>query len=182
MLDVYKYAIENNVAKYSAIGNPEFRDFFKNTKIDTVVEIGTYRGISTAYIAQFVNKVYTFDVIDYVEKYKVWDDAEVRNKITFYLIKGRYGNVIKNHEGEFPANPKAIDIKPILDNIKFDFAFVDGRHSYGNVKADFELVKKCGRVLFHDVAPKFSPIHKFALEVKLKIIGNIGYWERVKQC
>lgn len=177
MIDVYEYAMKNNVAKYSAIGNPEFREFFKNAKIDTIVEIGTFRGISTAYMAQFIKKVYTFDVIDYSEKYKIWDDIGVRNRITFYLIKGRDGNVIKNHEGEFPANPKAVDIKPILDSIKFDCAFVDGRHSKRDVKADFELVKRCGRVLFHDVAPKSSPIHKFALDMKLKITGNIGYWE-----
>jgi len=180
MIDVYEHAMKNNVAKYSAIGNPEFREFFKNTKVDIVVEIGTFRGIAAAYMAQFVNKVHTFDVIDYLEKYKIWEDLGVKDKITFYLIKGRDGNVIKNHEGEFPANPKAVDIKPILDNIKFNGAFIDGRHSRRDVEADFEFVKKCGRVLFHDVAPEGSPVHEFVQEIKVKITGNIGYWE--KEC
>jgi hypothetical protein len=48
--------------------------------------------------------------------------------------------------------------------LKFDFAFIDGDHTFEGVKNDFSLVSKCGRVLFHDYdTPKGSvnPVRKF---------------------
>ena len=38
-----------------------------------------------------------------------------------------------------------------------DFAFVDGDHKYNEIALDFELVKKCGRVLFHDYGMDHLP-------------------------
>jgi len=146
----------------SATMEKDFIEFFPNIKINTVVEIGTYRGMSAAYIADFAEKVHTFDIVDYPEKYKMWDDLGVADKIIFHLIKGES------------------DIKEILEIIDFDFAFIDGNHSYENVKADFKLVKRCGRVLFHDVYPrKVSQwVIKFTNELgNVKVIGSIGYWE-----
>ena len=61
--DTYKYAKENKLQKASAIQNPEFREFFENVKIKTVVEIGTWKGISAAYMAQFAKTIFTFDEV-----------------------------------------------------------------------------------------------------------------------
>ena len=38
-------------------------------------------------MAGFAKKIFTFDIVDYAEKYKVWEDLGVKNKISFYLIK-----------------------------------------------------------------------------------------------
>ena len=38
----------------------------------------------------------------------------------------------------------------VISGMDFDFAFVDAIHSFEGVQFDFECVKKCGRVLFHD--------------------------------
>lgn len=181
MIDVYKYARENKLWKYSVIDDEKFRNFFHKIEIDTIVEIGTYRGISTAYISQFANKVYAFDIVDYPEKYKVWYDLKVSHKIFFNVVKSRYeDNIAKNFEGKFPKDKRAINIESVLDEINFDFAFIDGEHTYKDVKADFELVKRCGRVLFHDVDPVYKQVNKFAHEIGIKINGNIGYWEAEK--
>jgi len=181
MIDVYEYARKNKFTAHSAICNTEFRDIFKNISINSVVEIGTYKGISAAYIAQFANKVYTFDIVDYPEKYKNWDILGVNDKMFFYVVKSRYeDNIAKNFSGTFSKNNGAVDIKFILDEIDFDFAFIDGEHTYRDVKADFELVKRCGRVLFHDVVPEFRFINKFVKELNIKLIGNVAYWEETK--
>lgn len=178
MIDVQRYARDNKLIPHSAISNVEFRDFFKTIEINIAVEIGAYKGIATTYIAQFANEVHTFDVVDYPEKYKVWYDLKVSNKIFFYVVKSRYeDNVAKNFEGEFPKDKRAVDIEKILDPLTFDFAFIDGEHTYENVKADFELVKRCGRVLFHDADPKFSFVNKFIRELGLVRTGNLAYWE-----
>ena len=178
---MYKYAKENDLIKASAMPSLKAsKDFFKSLNINVAVEIGTFWGITTAHIAQFANKVHTFDILDHSEKYRVWHEIGVSNKIFFHLIKSRdiIDNVFKDFEGRHTLTGKEENIKLIIDNLNFDFAFIDGDHYYENVKADFELVKKCGRVLFHDIIPEFTGIYKFVHEIGVKTIyHNVGYWE-----
>lgn len=181
---IYNYAKKNNLIKASAMPSlKKSEDFFRQLNINIAVEIGTFWGITAAYIAQFANMVHTFDIVDHPQKYKVWRKFKVKDKISFHLVKSRdvIGNTFKDFEGTHTLAGKEIDIKTIIDTIEFDFAFIDGDHNYKNVKADFELVKKCGRVLFHDIIPEFYDVNKFVHEIGIKqIFHNIGYWEAEK--
>jgi predicted O-methyltransferase YrrM len=159
-MNVYKYAKDDNLLLHSAVKDKEFREFFEHVKIKTAVEIGTYQGISAAYLAKFAKNVFTFDVVNYRKKYTVWKDLGVEERIQYKTIKNRD------------------DIREVLNRIKWDFAFVDGRHTYEDVKADFEMVKSCGKVLFHDVAKrKKYGFRDFVKEIGAKIEGNIAYWQ-----
>lgn len=159
-MDILQYALDNNLTDdMSAIIDREFRMVFNVLPIKTIVEIGTYKGLSTAYMAQFA-KVHTFDVIDFQEKYKIWQDCKVSENIEFHLVKTKE------------------DIGVILKDIDFDFAFVDDGHEYIDCKQDFELVKRCGRVLIHDVIhPNFKGVRQFTDELgNVRIVNNNGYW------
>ena len=160
-MDVYEYAKKKRLTGRSAINQAEFRDFFKDIKIKTVVEIGTHKGISAAYMKQFCSKVFTFDVEDYPQKYKAWEDLGVSNRIFYYTINNRQ------------------DIKNILAKIKFDFAFIDGSHTWEDVRQDFDLVKHCGKVLFHDVNKKaFKGVRMFVDSIGARCDGPIAYWHK----
>lgn len=159
--NILEYAKENKLLAQTAVKNEEFLDFFGKFPIKTVVEIGTHKGLSAAYMAQFAKKIFTFDVKDYVEKYKVWSDFKVEEKIRYFTVSGRD------------------EIAEILKDIKFDFCFIDGLHKYDEVRADFEMVKKCGKVLFHDSAKrKVYGVRKFVDEIGAVITGNIAYWSK----
>ena len=159
--NILEYAKENKLLAQTAVKNEEFLDFFGKFPIKTVVEIGTHKGLSAAYMAQFAKKIFTFDVKDYVEKYKVWSDFKVEEKIRYFTVSGRE------------------EISEILKDIKFDFCFIDGLHKYDEVRADFEMVKKCGKVLFHDSAKrKVYGVRKFVDEIGAVITGNIAYWSK----
>jgi len=131
----------------------DFRRFLDKIKPKIFVDIGTFKGLSTGFVAKYyADIVYTFD-IDRGEglaghglsrkcgqkeleiKYKVWDYLGVRDKIR-----------------EFILNPSTQyqEKKVILANTQFDMALLDGDHQYKYVKQDFELVKKCGAVIFDD--------------------------------
>ena len=160
MVDVYKYIVENKIdPSMTAVNGVGFRAILNVLQIDTAVEIGTYQGSSAAYIAQFANKVHTFDIFNYY-KSQPWKELGLEDKITYHLVKNKE------------------EIRQILQTIEFDFAFIDNGHEYEECKADFELVKHCGRVLFHDVEHlAFKGVRQFTDELgNVRIVDNLGYW------
>jgi len=65
-------------------------------------------------------------------------------------------------------------VEKILKGHKLDFLFIDGDHTYGGVKMDFEmyskLVRKGGMIAFHDICPHLTQtkceVSKFWCEIK----------------
>ncbi len=100
-----------------------------------VLEIGTLNGLSAVLWAQYAEKVTTIDIADREIRPKVWDFMGVKSKILPYLAT----------DDE--------DKKNYIEEIEFDLAFIDGLHTGEAVAYDFECVKKCGCVLFHDYKP-----------------------------
>ena len=135
-------------------------------KPEGIIEIGTWQGIATVVLASGGKIVYTYDIA-YRDAEYIWNLFGVRNKIRCCIA---------------PQWQIDEDIKIVAkeSKINFDFAFIDGNHTDKDVRHDFELVKKCGRILFHNA--NFRQIHKFVVdELNAKIIdegrGWYAYWE-----
>lgn len=105
----------------------------------TVLEIGTYRGTTAAFMAQFCERVITIDLRHGAleqrhgafDRQAFWRALGVRN-IELILVDS-------NAE-------KAAAIAPL----EFDLAFIDGDHVAPAPAHDFALVRRCGAVLLHD--------------------------------
>lgn len=141
-----------------------FRDRLKGYRIKHALEIGTWRGVSSAILAHYADKVTTVDIRYYDEAPRVWMWAGVFDKMKYLVV---------------PDNEtKAAAIK----DLDFDFAFIDGMHTYDDVAFDFELVKKCGRVLFHDYCDKCPGIVEFVDKLSEVTISEVtiaepfAYW------
>jgi hypothetical protein len=139
-----------------------FRSLLKDRDIHNAVEIGTYLGVSSLFLAHYAYHLTTIDVIPRTEPVSLWNYFGVSPKITYAV---------------------ALDNKAkqeYLSGLDFDFAFIDGDHSYEGVKFDFELVERGGRVLFHDYPGK-EGVKKFVDELpkkELEIVKNFAYWEK----
>ncbi len=157
---VYEYVIENDYdLGMTAVRNQDFRTVCKVLKIKVAVEIGTFHGATAAYMAQYADKVYTFDVRNLYDL-ATWKSLGLADKIEFHLIKDRE------------------EIKEILKDIEFDFAFIDDDHTKAVVDS-FNLVKRCGRVLFHDIEhPKFPEVSKFIDKIGARRLDRNGYWNK----
>ena len=134
-----KYYFGYNQLRRSFLSSPEEETKFRylvgkvaSSPIKRAIEIGTYKGTGTALLAHYADKVVTIDKSNYIDKYNFWLEYGVYNRIESYVINSDE------------------DKADLLSKIDFDFAFIDGDHSKKGVKTDFEIVKKCGRVLFHD--------------------------------
>lgn len=115
-----------------------FQQCLQNKGYRRALEIGTYRGVSSAEMAQYVERVITIDLKhgrleqsgENWQRYQFWDSLAVYN-VELILV-------------EDDAEKAAV-----VNGLDFDFAFIDGAHDK-RVADDFALVKRCGRVLFHD--------------------------------
>jgi len=105
----------------------------------TALEIGTFRGCAAAEMSQYCDKVVTLDLVfGKLERHDVaWD------RYAFWESLGV-------HNIEFRAVKDDMEKQALVRKLKFDFAFIDGGHDSFSVKSDFEMVKHCGCVLFHD--------------------------------
>ena len=109
----------------------------------------------------YAERVYTVDILEFQEAMYLWHCFGVADKITYLVVKD---NAAK---------------KQAIETIDFDFAFIDGSHEYEDVKFDFEITKRCGRVLFHDY-PTCPGVMKFIDELpqnKVRIDVPFAYYE-----
>lgn len=143
---------------------PFLRKLFEAVSPKRAVEIGTLYGVATALLAHYSGEVVTIDInyqqtASYIAHY-----FGVNEKIRNFIVK--------NDE----------DKKELLEGFDFDFAFIDAEHTYDGVKFDFECVKKCGKVLFHDYDNLVHPgITKFVDELPsedMLIYRPFAFWEK----
>ncbi len=97
-----------------------------------LVEIGTARGISATLLSEVAQEIVTFDVISYPIRFELWKHFDIYNRISSYIVSNTLG------------------IKLMLESMSFDAAFIDGNHTYDFITKDILIVKKCGKILFHD--------------------------------
>ena len=119
-------------------GEGVFRRVLAGEGYRSALEIGTYRGCSTAAIAQYVERVTTIDLLHGIverdggfDRLAFWDSLGLRNIALVQVTDDA-------EKGE------------VIAGLDFDFAFIDGGHDEVSVRRDFALVRRCGRVLFHD--------------------------------
>jgi len=167
-----KYYFGHNHIRRSILstkGGPEeeykFRNFLREKPIRCALEIGTFKGTATALLARYAERVITIDKYNFVDKFPFWTEFGVYDKIDSYVIKDEE------------------DKADLIKNLEFDFAFIDGDHTKTGVKSDFDLVRKCGRVLFHDYyddkAQGIVPVvNQLAKTDIVKIQEPFAYWEK----
>jgi len=119
------------------------------------VEVGTWKGMSAAYMAvEIINsgKDIRFDCVD------TWDFVPSQAEIPPHLFNGLYEVFMKNIEPvRHQVNPvQAIswDGAALYKDNSLDFVFIDAAHDYESVRKDihawFPKVKKLGVMAGHD--------------------------------
>jgi len=137
----------------------------------TVLEIGTYRGCAAAEMSQYCDRVITIDL----KHGRIEKDEPSIDRNEFWRSLG-----IRNVEMILVDDDT--EKKSAVDALEFDFAFVDGAHDH-TVRNDFEMVRRCGHVLFHDYeqrgAPQPDDVFHFVNSIpdgKLEISGVFAMW------
>lgn len=144
----------------------EFESFLKQIGASgkCCLEIGTFHGITAVLLSQFFERVVCVSIDEMpVMKREIVDYLGIKN-ISFYDAKD---NSDKAH---------------FVNALDFDFAYSDGDHTH-DARSDFELVKRCGRVLQHEAwvlsAPVWNMLHKLPKdEVIWAKFDCLAFWCR----
>lgn len=156
----------------------EFVNFvLENTKLTNVLEIGCYDGGTTIFLSHLTEKLITidqpyparFDTYRYHIGNENLYGSDLLNTITNF-------NYISGNSHDINTYNNVLNLLSACE--KFDLLFIDGDHSYGGVKQDYEtyspLVKDGGIIVFHDIhRSSFHEshgcfVHDFWDEIKTK--------------
>ena len=145
-MNIYERIVEQHGVKMlrkSAMGiragDGVFERVLSGKGYRTALEIGTYRGCSAAEMAQYVERVVTIDL----KRGRLELAGENFDRYAFWASLG-----VDNIDLRLVADDR--EKQTLIESLDFDIAFIDGGHDAASVKADFAMVKRCGRVLFHD--------------------------------
>lgn len=115
------------------------------------IEIGTCKGLTAIILARHFEEVVTFDIFPDDDKRDLAECCRIENI--------RFFDVANNTQ-------KA----EIVNGLEFDAAYVDGNHAV-DTEADFKLVRRAGRVLFHEYWPLQPPV--WSLVNNLRKTGTV---------
>lgn len=113
---------------------PTLEKILQRVQPKRVLEIGTHQGLSTAFIAGYVERVITLDIVGNDMRDRVWQSAAVKHKIQDHVIKSQ----LERDSFILKTAPRV------------DMVFIDGNHLMDDVKKDYELSRGCKNLLFHD--------------------------------
>jgi hypothetical protein len=131
---------------------------FSNTNEMVMIEIGSYAGESTEIFAKNFKKVISIDpfINDYDENdpaCKYMDLTEVYE--TFNLMMSKYDNIVH-------IRKKSDDAINDLIDTKVDLIYIDGLHTYEQVKTDIKnynnLINNLGFICGHDYHPVWQGV------------------------
>lgn len=100
----------------------------------TILEIGTLRGLGAIVLAHFAENVISVDVQEDPQRRDVmkWVPRDIRNRIATVVVPDNEAKVI------------------LVRHLDFKMAFLDAGHTEGQVAIDFAITNRCGEMLFHD--------------------------------
>lgn len=133
----------------------------------TIVEIGSFSGVSSDLFARFCKRLYCIDVWDSDPDYQEIEPEHLKK------ASDLFDEVWMSHEQTIePIQAFSLDVVSQFDDGELDMVYIDARHDYPSVKADIlawmPKIKKGGWLTGHDIDLDGERVLKAVTE----IIGN----------
>lgn len=127
-------------------------------------EIGTWNGLTAAVLSRHFDTVVTVDIAHNALKHEVLKHLGIKNVVCIDI--------------EDNAHKARVAAK-----YDFDFAYLDGDHT-NDTTSDFDLTKRCGRILFHECWPFQKPVWDLVQTLPIEQVQNadngLAYWDASK--
>lgn len=147
LIDHFGDNINEMSCVYIADGENSLRHFLEGKRFRTIIEIGTYQGVSTAILSEYADKVHAIDIVDLPMRNEIFNFLGVTN-VSFYKCSADFSDKEKK-------------VKEIFSKEDVDLVFIDGDHWGKALEQEFNLVKACKKILIHDYEPAFPVVYDF---------------------
>lgn len=151
------FKIDIRKAKTAKTGLIEMCNFIESKlgKDITLVEIGSYAGISSSIFAQFFKTIHCID--PFLPGY---DDNDGASKSDMIAVEKQFDEVVSFYNNIKKIKMKSVDASKLFENNSIDVVYIDGEHTYNAVKDDIKYwlpkIKKNGIICGHDYQLTFS--------------------------
>lgn len=147
--------------------------------VESVIEIGSFVGLSTVWFAERVKSVITIDPFDAITREK--------------YLKGEAKEAAEHQFENFKKNTEAFDNITVIQttseeaarmlNAKADLVYVDGSHLYDEVKKDILLWYPRAIKIFcgDDYSPWWPGVRRAVDEAPFEVNKNQRLWYAVKR-
>ena len=168
-----KISVRN--AKFAKIGLHEMCQYikkFKDTKVMTIVELGSYAGDAAEIFANYFRKVICVDPWE-----NDYDDDDASSwKYPMILVEAQFDRMKKNFQNITKIKDKSVNIVDNFPDNSLDVVYVDAVHKYKDVQEDIKMwfpkLKEKGWLCGHDYKNKHHP------DVEKAIHDLIGFPEK----
>jgi predicted O-methyltransferase YrrM len=155
-----------------------------------IIEIGTWRGLSTSYIAEALTNEQTLITIDsYSDGSEAFEVTNIRPHDARKMFFEFFFNERLFKKKVIPILGSSAEIAELFktSSMNIDFLFIDGDHKYGSVKIDYYMwsIFNPTYVVFHDYTN--SPyVLRFVNEIKedykyFKLVGSMAVLKERKK-
>lgn len=166
----------------------------KANKGSVFVEIGCWKGRSTAYMAQKIKESGKDIMFFAIDTFEGAPDNYQQNKLLKGMKQSLYSTFIENMincdltDYVFPIKMDSIEAAVLFEHKSVDFVFIDGDHNYKFIKGDLEVwhkkIKKDGVLAGHDYLWKSNEktldvkraVHEFCAEYLYAVGVNKDSW------
>ncbi len=162
----------------------EVQDITKSLSPDAIIiEIGTWRGLSTSYIAEAMTYGQTLITIDsYSDGSEAFQVTNIRPLDARKMFLEFFFNERLFKKKIIPVLGSSAEIAELFKtaSMNIDFVFIDGDHKYDSVKTDYYAwsVFNPEHVVFHDYGNS-TDISRFVNEIRedykyFKLVGSMA--------
>ena len=153
--------------------------------IKTYLEIGVHNGTSMSYAVSTSKSIDCCGIDLFEDSKQPGLNAQFYWRKDGIQIERTHKNISSNNTSKstvhlIQGDSTAEETYEQVKDKDIDLLFIDGNHTYGYVKKDFErystLVKPGGFIILDDYEPKWPGVVKFAKEIDSKKYETIGVY------
>lgn len=151
--------IENSISQSSHPGFQDFLNFLKKSNINSMAEVGVFKGESTIHYAGIVNKIYAID--PWLKDYDLNDKAA---RLDMDYIEQCFDDNISSFNNIIKIKDLSINACKLIPDNSLDLIYLDAGHSYKSVKEDLvhwiPKIRNNGYIAGHDYFDETSESYK----------------------
>ena len=151
--------IENSISQSKHPGFQDFLKFLKKSKINSMAEVGVFKGESTIHYANIVNKIYAID-----PWLKNYDSNDKAASLDMEYIEQSFDNNTSSFNNIIKIKDLSINACKLIPDNSLDLIYLDAGHSYESVKEDLlhwiPKISHNGYIAGHDYFDKASECYK----------------------